>query len=148
MQKKQVLRCFQAEAAKKGPEAVKKLPALRSELSTYYLDKSLPRVFLLDEARAPGLPMLHSQGQGQGVSSIFLAVLVSVASASDLILSVHGTWTYSRSTAAAFLGVISQSTTSNCKASEQVCACVHACFHGSVSALASGYSEDRACLHL
>lgn len=38
-----------AEAAKKGPEAVKKLPALRSELSTYYLDKSLPRVFLLDE---------------------------------------------------------------------------------------------------
>eukprot|EP00439_Symbiodinium_sp_Y106_P034450 s2855_g4.t1 len=44
-----VLRCFQAEAAKKGPEAVKKLPALRSELSTYYLDKSLPRVFLLDE---------------------------------------------------------------------------------------------------
>ncbi|CAE7258393.1 mgat4b [Symbiodinium sp. CCMP2592] len=38
-----------AEAAKKGPEAVKKLPALRSELSAYYLDKSLPRVFLLDE---------------------------------------------------------------------------------------------------
>ena len=48
-------RCFQAEAAKKGPEEVKKLPNLRSELSTYYLDKSLPRVFLVDEARASPL---------------------------------------------------------------------------------------------
>ena len=76
MQKKQVLRCFQAEAAKKGPEAVKKLPALRSELSTYYLDKSLPRVFLLDEARAPGLPMLHSQGQGQEKAIVWEAAMI------------------------------------------------------------------------
>ena len=36
---------------KKGADAVKKLGQMRSELDLYYFNKSLPRVFLVDEAR-------------------------------------------------------------------------------------------------